>query len=128
MDVSGKLIKVLPLQKGTSARGEWQKQEFVVEVINGSFPRNICFQVWNNKVNLESLSPNETIKVFFEIDSREFNDKWFTTLTAWRIESLQNQAPNMPTPPTTFQSAPLPDSVPENTFVGTNDEGDDLPF
>ncbi len=126
MDISGKVIKVLPAESGTSARGEWKKQAFVIETASGQFPKKVCFQVWNDKVNLSSLVPNEDVKVYFEPESREYNEKWYTDLTAWKIETAQNQNPPM-TPPPAFNNIPLPTDVPEN-ISSVAEEGDDLPF
>lgn len=93
MDIEGKLIQKLNIQSGTSARGEWAKQEFVMEYQEGNFPTKACFSVWGqDKVKeLENFKPGDDIKVSFNISSREYNGKWYTDLRAWRITSASQQ-------------------------------------
>lgn len=77
----------LAVQSGRSAKGDWAKQEFVIEYQEGNFPTKACFSVWGaDKVkDLEKYSVGDQIKVAFNISSREFNGKWYTDLRAWRI-------------------------------------------
>ena len=77
----------LAVQSGTSAKGNWAKQEFVIEYQEGNFPTKACFSVWGaEKVkDLEKFNVGDQIKVAFNISSREFNGKWYTDLRAWRI-------------------------------------------
>ena len=102
MDISGKLIKILEPVTGTSANGTWKKQLFVI---------------------------GEDVHVFFEPESREYNNNWYTDLRAWKVESVQNQAgsfSSMPTPPPPT-GAPAPTEMPD--FMGSDDNVDgDLPF
>ena len=48
MEIEGKIIQVLPLQTGSSARGEWQKQDFILET-QDQYPKKVCISVWNKK-------------------------------------------------------------------------------
>ena len=77
----------LAVQSGRSAKGDWAKQEFVIEYQEGNFPTKACFSVWGaDKVkDLERYNVGDQIKVAFNISSREFNGKWYTDLRAWRI-------------------------------------------
>ncbi|MBQ4475001.1 MAG: DUF3127 domain-containing protein, partial [Bacteroidales bacterium] len=86
MDISGKLIKVLEPITGTGANGTWKKQSFVIEYASGQFPKKACFQVWGDKVNLSSFVEGEEIHVFFEPESREYNNNWYTDLRVWKVE------------------------------------------
>ena len=129
MDISGKLIKVLEPITGTGATGTWKKQSFVIEYTSGQFPKKACFQVWGDKVNLSSLVEGEEIHVFFEPESREYNNNWYTDLRVWKVESAQNQTgsfSSMPTPPPPT-GAPMPTEVPNFVDAGSNAD-DDLPF
>ncbi len=40
---TGKVLQVLPEIKGTSARGEWKKQDFIIETAEEQYPKKICF-------------------------------------------------------------------------------------
>ena len=87
MEIEGRLEMKLAVQSGTSAKGNWAKQEFVIEYQEGNFPTKACFSVWGaEKVkDLEKYNVGDQIKVAFNISSREFNGKWYTDLRAWRI-------------------------------------------
>lgn len=87
MEIEGRLEIKLAVQSGRSAKGDWAKQEFVIEYQEGNFPTKACFSVWGaDKVkDLERYNVGDQIKVAFNISSREFNGKWYTDLRAWRI-------------------------------------------
>lgn len=103
MEVIGKVIQVLPLQSGRSAAGrDWKKQEYVLETLE-SFPRKICFQFFGERVDQYPLQPNQTIKLSFDIESREYNGRWFTNINGWKVEPADGAAPmNQPTPPQSY--------------------------
>ena len=117
MDIKGKLIRVLPAQTGPSkSGGEWKKQIFVIE-LEGTYPKKVCFQVWGDKVNVDSLVEGTMLNVFFDPESREFNDKWYTDLTAWKVEPVgESQQAQPPMPPVeTYQpdmESPVKDDLP----------------
>ena len=76
MDIKCKLLDKLAVQSGTSARGPWSKQDFIVETIE-QYPRKICMNVWGqDKVNeLASYNTGEPLLVSVNIESREFNGR-----------------------------------------------------
>jgi len=103
MEIKGRLVKIMPPMTGMGRNGEWKKQEFVIE-LEGTYPKKVCISTWGDKVNIEDLIGRSImvegamLKVFFDIESREYQDKWFTNLTAWKIEPAEetHQAPPMP--------------------------------
>lgn len=144
LEIEGKIITKLPVQNGTSARGPWSKQEFVIEYQEGNYPNQVCMNVWGeDKVkDLEQFQAGETVKVSFNLSSREYNGRWYSDIRAWRIEragaasqgQAQAQAAGTPgfTAPT-GAGAPQQPSAPAATATdfdaGSGDaESDDLPF
>lgn len=87
LELEGRLVRKLDVQTGRSARGDWSKQEFIVEYQEGNFPSSVCFNVWGaDKVrDLERFQPGDEIRISFNATSREFNGRWYTDLRAWRI-------------------------------------------
>ena len=84
---SGKVIKVLPIQQGESAKGTWKKQEFVIET-DGQYPKQICFTACGDRTqNVGELQIGQSVTVHFNPQSKEFNERWYTELQAWKIES-----------------------------------------
>jgi hypothetical protein len=85
MEISGKIIEVLPLQEGQSSNGNWKKQAFILET-EGQYPRMVCVDRWGDKVDNPKLVVGDKINAYIEIASREWNGKWFTDVKAWKVE------------------------------------------
>jgi len=99
MEIKGRLVTVLPVQTGQGKNGEWKRQEFVIELEGTTYPRKVCISAWGDKVNVGTLVEGSMLNVSFDIESREFNGKWYTNLTAWKVEQAgdsQQDAPSMP--------------------------------
>ncbi len=98
LTLEGKVIKILPPKSGEGRNGSWKRQEFVIET-GDEYPKKVCFSTWNDKTQLvSSLNEGEKVKVSFDPSSREYNERWYTDLRAWRIEQVQ-QGDNNPPPP-----------------------------
>ena len=140
MDIVGKIIQVLPLQSGTSSRtgNAWQLQSYVLET-QEQYPRKVCFEIFgeerikNNPCNIDDL-----VTVSFDIESREFNGRWYTSIRAWRVQqgdmtSAQpaTAAPQPAAAPAAPQAATAQPAPAANTQVfdaSADDESGDLPF
>lgn len=117
--VKGKLVKVLPLESGTSKAGkEWKKQGFVIDS-GDQFNPEICFSLFGDDkiAMLRNFGPGQEIEVSFNVSSREFNGKYYHNLDAWRIAGASaSQGSSEQAVAPTYEDAPLPT------------EEDDLPF
>jgi hypothetical protein len=85
MQLTAKLTQILPLQTGSGKNGEWKKQDIIVET-DGQYPKKICISVWGDKVNPKQLVIGNKLKIDFDIESREYNSRWYTDVKAWKIE------------------------------------------
>ncbi|MDH6306424.1 hypothetical protein M2459_003148 [Parabacteroides sp. PF5-5] len=124
MEVRGKIIAVLPEQGGTSKTGnEWKKQEYVLETYD-QYPKKVCFQIFGgDKIEQAAIQAGEDLTVFFDIESREYNGRWYTNINAWKVErdaAAGGVTPGNAMPP----SAPI---APAQDFPPSNPT-DDLPF
>lgn len=125
MEISGKLIEKLPQQSGQGRNGQWIKQEFIVET-QEQYPRKVCIALWGDKASeIDNIAIGESIKVGVNVESREFNGKWYTDVKAWRLERLGSGpvAGNTPPPP-----APSIDELPPDLPAMDDDSANDLPF
>ena len=124
LEVTGRLIQKLELQSGISKSGSnWQKQEFVIETIE-QYPKKICANLWGDKIDvLSTLEIGDTIIVSFNLESREFNGRWYTDIRAWKIEKQGVQSAVNPQPEQPFAGEPF-----DATFVDEGGGKDDLPF
>ncbi len=85
LEITGKIIKILPEQRGQGKNGEWVKQEFVIETMD-QYPKKACFSAWGDKTaNIKQLLQGDEVTVSFNIESREYNERWYTDLRAWKI-------------------------------------------
>jgi hypothetical protein len=80
LELSGRVLQVLSEQTGTGKNGQWSKQDFVIET-EEQYPRKVCFSAWGEKISMiKSLKKDTVVKVSFNVESREFNGKWYTDL------------------------------------------------
>jgi len=119
LEVKGKVVKILPEQTGQGRNGVWVKQEFVIETME-QFPKKACFSAWGDKTTaIKQLIQGDEVMVSFNIESREYNERWYTDLRAWKIVKDSQTTSNQ--------------NMNEMPPIGENDippEGDDtgLPF
>jgi fructose-1,6-bisphosphatase len=122
MQVKGTLLQILKMETGVSKAGkEWKKQDFVIET-NEQFPKKVCFTLFGDKISLiDSIAEGSELEVYFSLESRDFNGKWYHNINAWKIEKAGavNAAGNYPQ---AFQAGEIP--PPEQS----DDSGNDLPF
>lgn len=89
MQLTAKLIQLLPLQTGTGKNGEWKKQDIIVET-DGQYPKKVCISIWGDKINTQQLQVGKSLSISFDVESREYNGRWYTDLKAWKIEAAEN--------------------------------------
>lgn len=89
MQLTLNLLQMLPLQSGIGKNGEWRKQDIIVET-QEQYPRKLCVSLWGDKIDSVALAIGQVLKVDFDIESREYNDRWYTDVKAWRIELVQS--------------------------------------
>jgi hypothetical protein len=124
-ELTGKVLQVLPEQTGTGRNGQWSRQDFIVET-QEQYPKKVCFSAWGDKVSLlKTFKTEDTVKISFNIESREFNGRWYTDLRVWKIEAgTQEKAQGADR----FGGAGLPTDLQPLTAEDVNGEKDDLPF
>lgn len=119
MEIIGKVVLIQPLVTGQGRNGEWRKQEFVIEIPEGQFPKKVCFSLWGDKIDQAALAVGDQIKVSFDLESREYNNRWYTEAKAWRVEKqVAGASAPVASAPNITQS-PLIEDIPAS---------DDLPF
>jgi hypothetical protein len=126
LDVIGKIIQVMDPVRGTSKAGkDWVKQEFVLET-QETYPKKICIGMMGDKTNeISKFRVEDVVKVHLNLESREYNGKWYTNVNAWKIEQAMasngGNANNM-------SNSPM-NSEPDVNYGNSADaSGDDLPF
>jgi len=115
IEIEGKIIAIHDEQTGEGKFGKWIKQEFIIETTD-QYPKKVCFSAWGDKTDaLKHVNAGDLITVSFNPESREYNNRWYTELKAWKIIKSENIQKDDVPPPFTEDDIPPP-------------EEDDIPF
>jgi len=91
LKIKGEIKKILDVQEGTSKAGkEWKKLDFVVvKGVGSDYPKDVCFTIFGEEKIDKFLQYNKVgdeVSVFFDVESREYNDKYFSNINAWMVK------------------------------------------
>lgn len=88
MEIQGKIIAVLPEKSGTSARGGWKSQQYVLET-EEQYPKRCLFDVFGeDKIKQYALQEQMRVKVSYDPRADEKDGHWYGSNRAWNVESL----------------------------------------
>ena len=145
MDISGKIIQKLPLQTGVSKNSgnPWQVQSYVLET-QEQYPRKVCFEIFGEqRIKDNPCEIDDLVTVSFDLESREFNGRWYTSVRAWKVQQgiVDAAQPATPAAAPTAASAAAPTAAPAAQPMGgmgapnidtfdpsAGESTDDLPF
>jgi len=119
MEITGTIVNKLDVVTGEGKNGPWKKQDFILET-QDQYPKKVCITVWGDKINLENFSVNEVVTASINVESREYNSRWYTDVKAWKIDKAgagSSQAPDYGMVPPDTAPPPPP-----------GEPTDDLPF
>lgn len=126
MDITGKIIVALEPLSGTSRAGNaWKKREYVLET-QETYPKKVFFNFFGDRVDQYPLNVGDMVKISFDINSREFNGRWYTDISAWKAEPANNggaQEHTVAEMPGGYDTPTVPPAV----DLGSSDP-EDLPF
>jgi hypothetical protein len=141
MEVVGKIVQVLPAQEGVGRNGNpWKVQPYVLETLD-QYPRKVHFEVFGeDRIRMNPCNIDQLVTVSFDIESREFNGRWYTSIRAYRIVqgdvTQQGAATPAPAQAAPAQAAPAQPAAPTDApqpnvdpfDASTGDGTSDLPF
>lgn len=114
MEIQGKVLELLAEATGEGRNGVWRKQEFILET-QDQFPKKVCIALWGERIDQYNLQVGDQITASVNIESREFNSRWYTDVKAWKIDKTGSG--NTPLPGN--EQDPGPTEMPQDN---------DLPF
>lgn len=118
MEIKGKVVANLGVQKGTSRAGkEWAKATVVIEY-GDQYPKKIALDNMKNADSFGALAVGTEGTFNIEVESREFNGRWYTSVNCWKWETTQQAQAQPVQQQTVYQQPQVPDTHP----------ADDLPF
>lgn len=128
MELTGKIIAVLPANSGVSARtgNPWMSQEYVIEV-PGQYPKKCVFRIFGeDRIKQFNIQQGEDLTVSFDIDAHEYNGRWFNEIRAYNVNRCVAAAPvGAPMAGAAPQTATSPFPPTQEPAEGSSD---DLPF
>ena len=96
IEITGKIVNVLPTQSGQGKNGEWVKNSFVIEWQDNGYKQLLCLEV----VGADKFEKmKNAVKVGYEVlckfsvSSREWNGKYFTTAQCFYCANIGGQQP-----------------------------------
>jgi len=92
MELKGKIIQELELVTGMGKKGQWTKQEYILET-QSQYPKKICFGVWGDNIDKLNISLGDEVTVSVELESKEYNSKWYTEVRGWKCEHQKFASP-----------------------------------
>ena len=135
MELQGRVIVVMEPREGTSARGPWKSQQYVIET-HDQYPKKMVFDIFGaDRIDQFAIKAGEEIIVSFDVDAHEYNGRWFNNIRAWNIQRLDAAAAQAagapaaatPAPATGAQTAASGSQAPFPPAASDSD-ADDLPF
>ena len=124
MEITGKIIAVLPERGGVSKTGnEWKTQEYVIET-HEQYPKKVCFNVFGaDKIAQFNIQAGDEMTVSFDINARDYQGRWYNDIRAWKVErGTASGAAPMDIPVINAPKVEVPD------FSKAANDPDDLPF
>ena len=141
MDFQGRVIQYIGETTGVNKAGKpWKKKEWVVETY-GQFARKVKLQCFNERSDSLNLQLGKDYTLYVDLESREFNGKWYTDVSVYRADE-NNQAPvqqpggfqNIGAQPADFNNMPYGNQPgnfggqPFNSQPLEDNSDEDLPF
>lgn len=133
MELQGRVIVVMEPREGTSARGPWKSQQYVIET-HDQYPKKMVFDIFGaDRIDQFAIKAGEEIIVSFDVDAHEYQGRWFNNIRAWniqRVDAAAVQAAGAPASATPNPGAQAPAGGSQAPFPPTasGSDADDLPF
>lgn len=127
MEITGKIILALPEVTGVakSSGNPWKKREYVLET-QETYPKKVHFDFFGERADQYPLNVGDEVTLSFDIESREYQGRWYTSIRGWKAEKKAPGA-DMPAPP--IDSDPFAAMPPAPSFdSNSTSSNDDLPF
>lgn len=118
LKVTGSVKQILPVQSGEGRNGPWRKQDFILET-SGEYPKQLCITQWGDNIEAFGIREGETLTVSIDLQSREYNGRWYTDIKGWRVD--RPSAGGADGPPPGHLDGPIGEPPPASV-------DDDLPF
>lgn len=126
MEIKGTVNRVMQMQSGTSQSGnQWVKQEFSITTLDEKYPKEVAFTLFGeDRIKQANIQGGQLVTVKFDAESRLYNDRFYTQLTAWSVVPVQATVPQQqPMQQAPFAGQPMQASAPYSQQAGQYYQG-----
>lgn len=128
LELTAKLINILPVQNIQGKNGPLTKQEFIVET-EEQYPKKVCVSAWNDTAKvIQGIKPQSLIKVGITVESREYNGRWYSEVKAWKIDLINGDKESNDNNQQYSSSSRTAETVSDPMQSESDGAADDLPF
>ena len=94
MELEGTIVKCFELRSGTTERGNWMSQEFLLEHGTEQWKKKMVFTVFGeDRLKRFAIKEGQRVNVSFDIDAREWQEKWYPDIRAFDVRQRETSAP-----------------------------------
>lgn len=136
MDIKLKIIQILPPTQITKRDGTTMNKHCIIgETLDAQYPKKVCLDVFgDDKFAQMNFMVNNIYDISIDINSREYNGRWYTNVSAYGAQLSLAPQPAQPQPMQQYQQpfmpqAPYsqPQQMPQVTYTPTPTVSD-IPF
>lgn len=124
MEISGLVVNTFIETGTTKAGSDWKKKIIILEYTEGVYTKKLALDLFgDNNIDNNPVEAGQKVTVSFDVESRVYNGRWFTSASAWRITPLVENTETEKEEPEkkTKKSKKSTDTTPADSV-------DDLPF
>lgn len=85
MELKGIIVNIMPEKTGQGKNGVWKSQDIILQT-DGKYAKKVAINLYGENIEKYLPAINQRVVVQFDVESREYNGNWFTTVKAWKIE------------------------------------------
>lgn len=105
MELKATVIQALPVERGVSkASGkEWEKATLIVQYGDAKYPKKVAVIAMKNADKFTAIPVGAEVVFQIDVESREYNERWYTAVTCWRWDIIGGDKQSEPIPPAPFE-------------------------
>ncbi len=88
MTITGTIKQIKPVESGVSNGNTWKNQLVIIDQ-GGEYPKDLAFKINPDKIDINQFAVGESITAHIEVQSREYNDRYYTDVKAFKVERTQ---------------------------------------
>lgn len=134
MEIKAKVIGVCDLESGTGKNGEWKRATVIVEYGEGEYTHTVALVNTRRADEFSKLPVGATGTFDVNLNSREYQGKFYTTIDCWRWNMDAAEQPESAQPQNVAQPKARPAAAQQQAYTAPSPtatpsaDTDDLPF